>query len=184
MAIIAKDNKDENFESIPLGMQQAVCAFVEDIGTQESYYLGKPIKKHQIVICWELAEKMSKGDYSGKPFMISKFYTLSLNEKANLCKDLESWRGRGFTAEEKSGFDVERLIAANCFLNIIEVDKQDGTKRAAIASINPITKTMAKINVYNTEPPSWIQDLRTRSVEWKEVEPIDDENNQDEGLPF
>ena len=119
MAIIAKDNRDENFESMPLGMHQAVCAFVEDIGIQEGSYLGKPIRRHQIVICWELAEKMTKGDNLGKPFMISKFYTLSLNEKANLCKDLESWRGRGFTADEKDGFDVEKLIGANCFLNII-----------------------------------------------------------------
>jgi len=167
-----------------LGMHQAVCAFVEDIGTQEGSYLGKPIRRHQIVVCWELAEKMSKGDNMGKPFMISKFYTLSLNEKANLCKDLESWRGRGFTADEKDGFDVEKLIGANCFLNIIEVDKQDGSKRAAIASINPITKEMEKMQIFNQEPPAWIQDMRTRSIEWKEENPIEEDFGQDEGLPF
>ncbi len=187
MPIIAKDNRDENFEPMPLGMQQAVCAFVEDIGTQEGSYFGKPTRNHQIIICWELEEKMTKGDNEGKPFMISKFYTLSLNEKANLCKDLESWRGKGFSAEEKAGFDVEKLIGANCFLNIIEVDKQDGSKRPAIASINPITKNMDKIEVYNTKPPAWIQDMRTRSIEWKEEKIIETELEDfasDEGLPF
>ena len=59
MAIIAKDNRDENFEAMPLGMQPAVCVFVEDIGTQESSYMGSPIRNHQIIISWVLAELMT-----------------------------------------------------------------------------------------------------------------------------
>ena len=40
-------------------------------------------------------------DFDGvdKPIAISEFYTLSLNEKANLRRDLVGWRGRSFTGE-------------------------------------------------------------------------------------
>lgn len=184
MAIIAKDN-GENYESIPLETQQAVCAFVEDIGTQEGYYMGSSIIKHQVVICWELAEKMTTGEHAGKPFMISKFYTLSLNEKANLCKDLESWRGKPFTAEERKGFDIEKLIGANCLLNIIEDERTDGKKYPKVASVSPILKNMPKIVPVNKVPPDWIQKKREQSIEWKEAKEGYATNNEaDEGLPF
>lgn len=190
MAIIARDNSEGTFEKIPTGNQQAVCVFVEDIGTQEGSYMGSPIKKHQIIICWELAEQMKEGENAGKPFMISKFYTLSLNEKANLCKDLESWRGKAFTPEEKEGFDVERLIGINCLLNIVMSKKQDGNEFAKIASISPLFKNMEKIKPINTIPPKWIQKKRELSIEWRaEHEGISsyDEGmpeNDEEGLPF
>lgn len=183
MPIIAK-NDQKDYEQIPAGMHQAVCAFVEDIGTHEGSYAGKPIRRHQIVICWELAEKMTRGENAGKPFMISKFYTLSLFEKASLRKDLESWRGRGFTDEELGGFDVENLIGANCFLNIIEETKQDGSKRSKIASINPVAKGMEKLNVINTKPPAWIAEQRAKSIEMITAEGEGTQPEGEDDLPF
>jgi len=187
MSIIAKDNS-ENFEPMPLGTQQAVCAFVEDIGTQEGSYMGNPIRNRQIIICWELAALMKEGDNAGRPFMISKFYTLSLNEKANLCKHLESWRGQGFTADEKDGFDVERLIGVNCLLNIIEATKANGDKFAKVASISPLLEGMAKMAIVNKTPPEWIQKQREKSIEWNEQHEAngihDDIAPNQDGLPF
>jgi len=188
MAIIAKDNfKEGDFEKIPTGTQHAVCAFVEDIGTHEGSYNGKAISSHKIVICWELAELMTQGDYAGKPFMVSKFYTLSLNDKANLYKDLISWRGKAFTEEEKAGFDVEKLISVNCLLNIITTKKQNGKEYAEVASISPPLKSMAKLNPVCPEPPKWIQELREKSVEWREIQGGNTQNvsdHEDEGVPF
>jgi len=190
MPIMANNNKDGDFEKTPLGNQQGVCAFVEDIGTHVSEYLGNEIIKHQIVVCWELKELMTEGDYEGKPFMISNFYTLSLSEKANLRKDLESWRGKAFTPDELEGFDVEKLIGANCLLNIIEHKKMDGSKFAKIASISPLIEGMEKLTVVNSDPPEWIDKKRQESMECKgtmnedtvpEPEPLDE--TQDD-LPF
>lgn len=170
MPIIAKDNSDQNYEKIPTGTQHAVCAFVEDIGTHEGNYMGKLITRRQIVVCWELSETMTQGDNAGKPFMISKFYTLSLNQKATLCKDLESWRGKPFTNEERNGFDVEKLIGVNCLLNIIEQEKTDGNTFCKVASISPPLKNMDKLEVVNKKPPEWINELRKRSIEYNEPE--------------
>lgn len=190
MSIIARDNFDsENFEKTPLGLQQAICTFIEDIGTQEGSYKGKPTLTHQIVIVWELAEKMRKGDNIGKPFGMIKFYTLSLSEKANLRKDLESWRGRAFTPEELKGFEVENIKLANCYLNIIEKEKLDGKIWAQIASISPLLKGVQPISKINASAPEWIQKMRERSVEWNEQSEKHDiistpSQGEDDDLPF
>lgn len=168
MSIIAKDAGGEEYEKAPTGNQQGVCAFVEDIGTHRGEYQGKPNEKHQIVVCWELAETMVTGDYAGKPFMVSNFYTLSLSQKANLRKDLESWRGKAFTAIELEGFDVEKLIGVNCLLNIIEEPNQAGKMRTKIASISPVIKGMEPLTVFNTAPPEWIDKKRKESLEYTE----------------
>lgn len=190
MSLMVKDNGGGGtFEPMPIGPQQAVCVFVEDIGTHEGSYQGKPTQKHQCVICWELAEKMTLGDNAGKPFIVSKFYTASLGEKATLRKDLENWRGKPFTKEELDGFDLEKLKGANCMVNIVEAQKADGSTYRKVAAIMPLYKGLAKINPVNTVPPEWIQRKREESIEWREqrqdnaILPADSEPNQDD-LPF
>ena len=168
MSIIAKDPGGEDFEKTPTGNQQAVCVFVEDIGTHRGEYQGVPNERRQIVVCWELAETMVQGDYAGKPFMISNFYTLSLSRKSNLRKDLESWRGRAFSVAELDGFDVEELIGVNCLLNIIEDTNAEGKTRAKIASISPKMKNMEPLVIVNIEPPEWIEKKRKESIEYSE----------------
>lgn len=168
MAILASDSGNGDFEKTPLGNQQAVCAFVEDIGTHRGEYQGVPNERHQIVICWELKAKMKDGDNAGKPFMVPKFYTLSLSEKANLRKDLESWRGRAFTAEQLKGFDVEVLKGVNCLINVIEYTKHSGDKGTKVASISPMVEGMEKIDIINQTPPEWIAKKRAESIEYSE----------------
>ena len=166
MAVTARKPKGD-FEPIPLGTQQAVCVFVEDIGTHEGNYQGKTYMRHQIVVCWELGEKMMKPPNEGMPFLVTKFYTLSLGDKANLRKDLESWRGKAFTAEELEGFDVQKLIGVNCLLNITEYEKRDGTKAQGIGAISQLMKGMTPIKAIRTEPPEWIAKMRSESEEMK-----------------
>jgi len=190
MPIIAKGSNNTDYEKTPLGTQQAICVFVEDIGTQEGSYMGESIRNRQVVICWELAETMVEGENAGKPFMITKFYTLSLNEKANLRKDLESWRGKPFTLDELAGFDLEKLKMANCLLNIVEAKTQAGKTYPKIAAISPLLKNMDKLVSINSNPPEWIQKKREESVEWQEKNKTIDNNEPfnepiiEDGLPF
>src|SRR3990167_3685661 len=65
---------------------------------------GKKFKQHQVVLAFEVAETADEGPFAGNRMTISKFYTLSLSEKANLRKDLEGWRGKSFTESELEGF--------------------------------------------------------------------------------
>lgn len=119
-----QDNGGGDFEQPPVGTHVARCVKIIDIGTQKSEYQGKANIRRQCVIGWELPnELMSEGDYAGKPFVVSKFYTASLGEKANLRKDLANWRGRDFTEAELGGFDAKNILGKSCMLALTTNDK-------------------------------------------------------------
>lgn len=164
MSLLAKSNGD--YEQAPCGPQQAVCVFVEDIGSHRSNYKGVEHVNHQIVMCFELAAKMITPDYAGKPFMLSQFYTLSLGKKSNLSKDLESWFGKAIPEEtRKNGFDLETLKGRNCFLNVVEKTKADGDTVSSIGGIFALPKGTPLIAPVNTVPPAWIAKKRLESLE-------------------
>lgn len=142
MAIVAKNSGDgKTFDPAPAGVHQAVCVDVVDLGILDVTWQGKSKQQHKINVAWQIAETRD----DGKPFLVFKRYTLSLGEKANLRKDLESWRGRAFTAEEEQGFDVERLIGASCLLNI-QHNESGGKTYANVVSVMPLLKGMPKMD--------------------------------------
>lgn len=119
-----KDSGGGDFEQPPVGTHTARCIKVIDIGTQRGEYQGKATSKRQCIIGWELPlELMTEGEYAGKPFMVSKFYTSSLGEKANLRKDLANWRGRDFTEQELQGFDAKNILGKPCMIALTPNDK-------------------------------------------------------------
>jgi hypothetical protein len=140
MPIYASAGSGGDFKPAPAGLSQAVCVDVVDMGMLKVSYAGVDKEQHKVRIVWQLEDMMA----DGKPFLIQKRYTLSLHEKANLRKDLESWRGRSFTPEELIKFDVETIIGKNAQLNIQHVTK-DGKTYANVVSIVPLGKTMQKI---------------------------------------
>ena len=193
MTIIAKATATE-FEKFPLpdeGTVQAVCAGVWDLGLQSTPFVdertGQPKVQHKIVIAWELNQMIDapESEYHGKPYMLSKTYTLSLGEKANLRHDLESWRGKPFTdAEVTGGFDVSKLYGVNCLVGVAHVTKNDKTY-ANITSILPPLKGMEKMTPVRKqdEPaPKWVQEKAAQAV--KTVEAVDENPFGDEEPPY
>jgi hypothetical protein len=136
VAIIAKDNRKE-FTPAPEGLHQAVCVDVIDLGLQQTPW-GE---KHKVDVRWELEVT---GD-NGRPMIVSKRYTLSLNEKATLRQHLEAWRGRKFKPEELEGFDLEKLLGVNGQLQIVHNIADDGRIFANVQAIVPLGKGMTKM---------------------------------------
>lgn len=139
MSVFVSGASAKDFTPAPEGAHQAVCVDVVDLGVLETTWGPK----HKLDIRWQISEDME----DGKPFLVSKRYTASLNEKATLRHDLESWRGKAFTDAELMKFDVEVLIGVNCLLNVIH---KAGTKNPAkmfarIATVTPLVKGMTKI---------------------------------------
>ncbi len=95
MSILAKkSDSEDNFMIIPAGTHNAVCFGVFDLGYQKTIWSNKESIKRQVIVSWEINETITtEGEYKGKRFVISQKYTLSLSEKANLRKHLESWFG-------------------------------------------------------------------------------------------
>lgn len=137
MAIIAK-KPESNFTPCPEGLHQAVCVDVVDLGLQKGAY-GE---KHKVELRWQT--EMENKEVSRR-FQLRKWYTLSLHEKASLRKDLESWRGRKFTEDELRGFDLEKLLGANCQLQVIHNITDDGKTYDNIQAIVAHNVKIAKI---------------------------------------
>jgi len=136
MAIKAEETGGGDFQEVSTGPHPAVCYQIIDLGTQRKEYEGNVSFKRQAMVTWEIADE-SLDD--GRPMTISNFYTLSLSKKANLRKDLVSWRGKEFTEKELAGFDITVLAGIPALLNVVE-----NKGRARIGSIMPIPKSMQK----------------------------------------
>jgi hypothetical protein len=118
------DTGGGDFEQAPVGSHVARCVKIIDIGTQKGEYQGQANIRRQCIVGWELPlELMKEGDHAGKPFTVSRFYTASLGEKANLRKDLENWRGRAFTEQELMGFASKNILGKPCMLSVTHNDK-------------------------------------------------------------
>ena len=149
MSLMAKPTKSG--PPIPAGTYAAVCYSVVDLGTHYNEYFGK--SSHQVCITWEIPEIRIDVERDGEkvnlPRVTSKTYTLSLHEKSNLAKDLISWRGKPFTAEEADGFDVHTVAGIGCILTLVHVQKNNST----YANIASVAKPMAGMEKLTPENP-------------------------------
>ena len=196
MSLMAKQT-GSNFPPVEEGTFQAVCYSVVDLGTQFSEYFKS--SAHKVLITWEIPELRIDIERDDKPVnlprAISKQYTLSLNDKSNLCKDLAAWRGKSFTAEELEGFDVLTIAGANCLLGIIHTQKDNKTY-ANVATVTKLMKNMPKLKpespivTYSMDTdglefsdliPEWVQNIIKKSEEFRGVkkDAIQGEENPD-----
>ena len=106
---------ESSFEQVPPGSYKAICYRLVDAGTAEEEYQGEVNKRHRLYIFWELPEMKTEDD---RPMSIFAGYTLSLNERSNLFRDLCAWRNAPFSEEEKALFDLTSLLGKGCKLNI------------------------------------------------------------------
>lgn len=153
MAIMATAGDGKAYTPAPSGVHHAVAVDVIDKGLQPNQF--KPgTTQRKIDIAWQLSETRD----DGKRFLVYKRYTLSLNEKATLRKDLESWRGRAFTREEEMGFDVEAILGANCLINV-QHNTKDNRTYANVVAVMPLAKGMPKI-----APAEYVREVDRRDL--------------------
>jgi hypothetical protein len=151
-----------SFEQAPAGSHIARCIKLIDIGTHKNEYQGQVSFPRQVIVAWELPnELMTSGEYEGKPFNVSRFYTASLHEKSTLRKDLINWRGRDFTEEELGGFDPKKILGAPCMLSLSLNDKQKIKVSGVMAAPKGMT-VPAQINesvYFSLEPNQFKQEV-------------------------
>lgn len=209
--INATNSGNKSRELIPSGNYIARCYSMIHIGTVEEEIMGEKKLQNKVRITWELPNELrvfneEKGE---QPMVISKEYTLSMHEKANLRRDLESWRGKAFTEDQARAFDITKLLGVPCMLNIIHRMTKSNIEYAAISNISALPKGFQcpeQINEtfeWNFEDkfdeddlerfPDFIKEKIKRSVEYKAIvtkmldltdgnEPEEKDNDTD--LPF
>lgn len=134
-------NEGGDFAPPPAGTHVAVCYRLIDLGTQKTEFQGETKMQRKIMLSWELPDERMD---DGRPFTISKRYTLSSHEKATLRKDLEAWRGRAFTEAEldpgnPAGFNIKNILGKGCLLSIVH-NAKDGKTYANVASLSKLLK--------------------------------------------
>jgi hypothetical protein len=144
MSIIAEKPEGGNFIQVEPGTYVARCYLMIQIGTIEIEYKGEKKKQHKVAVTWELPTETAifHEERGPEPFVVSKKYTLSMHEKSNLRKDLESWRGKGYTDEEAKHFDITKLLGQPCLLSVIQQPRPDDPTKTytAISSISRMMK--------------------------------------------
>lgn len=149
MGFIATDSGGNgNFKRVPVGVFIARCYSLIDLGTQLAKGQFGEKLQHKLRIGWELFGEDNDGapltvdvDGTQMPMTISKQYTLSLHEKANLRRELAAWRGKDFTEEEAKAFDVSKLVGAYCMLNVTE-SVTNGKTYSNVAGITPLPNAL------------------------------------------
>jgi len=158
MGIVATASEgNTSFPQIPVGMHNARCVRVIDLGTQKQEFSGEVSYKRQVLVIWEVPEQV----HNDEPMTISKFYTLSLHEKSNLGADLSSWRGRAFTEQEKKGFDLINVLGVPCTLNVIE----GNNGRSKVANVLPLASKEELAEQYHEDVYFEIEDYQTGNRE-------------------
>ena len=148
MIIAKQTSSGSDFKLPPAGSFVARLYRIIDIGTQTTEWMGKRKMQRKIIAMFELHGEDNDGNAlqtaEGKPLIVSKRYTLSLDEKATLRKDLEAWRGKAFTQAELDGFNLEVLLGKYCMVSITH-STYDGKEYANIAGISQVPSAMKKL---------------------------------------
>jgi len=135
-----------DYENLTPGRYKAACYKIVDMGSRMESFQGQPEKKRATVyIYWEVTHMQMGNDgeefwddiamTDGRPFSIGKKYTASLNENSTLHRDLKSWRGKPFSAEELAGFDIKNVLGVTCELEVIPYKTQDGSERTKVEGV-------------------------------------------------
>lgn len=141
MPIIASAKGGGDFPKVPAGSHAARCYQIIDLGTQEIEWQGKKKLQRKLWITWEIPEETIEINGENKPMAISRMFTLSLAETGALLPFLESWRGKRFSEEELSAFDVAKLLGKPCLLSVVH-DTKNGKEYANISAIAVLPRGM------------------------------------------
>ncbi|KKP74699.1 MAG: hypothetical protein UR73_C0037G0008 [candidate division WS6 bacterium GW2011_GWF1_35_23] len=189
-------NSSPKADPVPAGTYAARCFSMVHLGTRTENILGVDKELNKVRIGWELPTelKVFKEENGEQPYSVSKEFTLSMHEKANLRKFLESWRGKGFTDDEAKALDITALLGKPCMLSVIHKTTKQGNTYAEISSVSALPKGMTCPDLINpiteftftpfdqetfNKLPDWLKDKIKSSKEYREIR----DNSKDEDEP-
>jgi hypothetical protein len=126
----------------PEGVHVARCYQIIDLGTTEQGG-NFPGKKRKVQFLFETPYELAvfNEELGEQPYYVRNMYTLSMNEKAILRKDVQSWTGKTMSDKEAQQFNIFSLIGKPCMINVVHATKGENTY-ANIKAITPLAKGM------------------------------------------
>lgn len=182
--IVAKSDGSKSWAKAPEGQSQCVLVDVINLGMQPVSYMGGPTKMvHKCALVWQIEEANPD---TGKPFEMSKEFTVSMNEKANLRKFLGVWRGKSYSEEEAlEGAPLQKLAGVNGLMQIEHKQSKTNPDRsyANIMSVTLLPKNTTKIGALDyVRSDHWLEKIAQPQHE--EEMPSALQDDEDDSLPF
>lgn len=191
---IAKDSGG-SFEPHSEGQFAMLCVDVVNLGTKVEQYLNfEPKAVEKVAIVFASGEKHEAG-----LAIVTVEMTLSMSEKANLRKFLESWRGKSYTAEQaEEGVPLHKLHGHPALTSIEHIKTKRGNTFAKVRSIGPLPKAMTppssdlldeyeRPNFFDDKKRQYAEDLARFRHTTDDEPPAPDDEYADEdpdALPF
>lgn len=159
-----------DFELAPEGTHNARYYSVIDIGLQKGEYKGEVKENFQAIAGIELVDTAME---DGRPFVMSKFYTLSLDTRSNLYKDIKGMVGKQIdkVVEKVNEEGLKLLLDRPCQV-VVAHEEKNGKERAVITVILPAPKGKNSvaplknaIEYFDMDDPNW--EAFGRLPEWK-----------------
>lgn len=126
--------------SHPSGQFVAQCVDTIDLGESVESFAGQPDKLvPKCALVFRTGERTPNGEY----FDISREFTVSMGDKANLRKFLEQWRGKAYTNEQiEEGVPLHKLAGNHALLTVAPHTSKAGKVSAIITACVGIPKQM------------------------------------------
>lgn len=132
------------------GQFVAQCVDVIDLGDRLETFAGKPDKlSHKCALVFRTGERNEDtGDYID----VSREFTVSMGELANLRKFLEQWRGRQYDAKQiDEGVPLHKLTGNHALLSIAHKQSGKGRVYANITACVGVPKAMLTVAAKYTD---------------------------------
>jgi hypothetical protein len=140
--VTAKDS-GKSFTPHPAGQFAARCVDTVDLGECVVTFANTPEQLiHKCALVFRTGELNAE---NGKDIDIAQEFTVSMNEKANLRKFLEAWRGKSYRAEQvQAGVPLDKLVNQWALISVDQKQSAKGRTYSVIKSISPLPDVMPK----------------------------------------
>jgi hypothetical protein len=192
-AVTAKDS-GALFAPHSEGQHAMLCVDIVNLGINvEQFGDQEPREVAKVALVFASGERQEDSSLT----LVTTEMTLSANEKANLRKFLESWRGRSYTAEQaEAGLPIAKLWGKEALVSVEHVTTRKGRKFAKIVGIAPLPKTMPGPKpelLQEYERPKFLTDRKAQYAEALKkhrgdstipTPPYDSGEDPDDSIPF
>lgn len=137
---ISAKNSDSKFIPHPVGQFVAQCVDVINLGEKVEDYAGQPKKlSHKCALVFRTGEQNPEThdliDIAGE-------YTVSMSEKANLRRMLETWRGKAYQEDELDDVPLDKLEGQWAMIQVDQKTSSNNRRYARIISVTKVPKQM------------------------------------------
>jgi len=168
-----------------IGIHNAICCQVVDLGTHNTEWEGKVTGKAPIInYTFEFVDIELEHDGEKYHPMWGIREKKSLGKKTNMKAFLEGWRGKQYTDEEKKNFDWGAPLGKSCCL-VIGPNTKGNPKLTAIVASNTKLKGMRELHEFWVEAPpdfifpEWMPDWMAKIIgESYEYSGMEDEHEE------